>query len=487
MEPATRHVSCQGNPALVVARGVGRRLDWALVVALLALAPEGWAIEAGWHAGVASVCITPSQPMWLAGYPASRSKPYEQVTLDIFAKALVLEDAAGRRSAIVTLDLHGITRRLRDAIETRARERCHIEPAALLLNASHTHCGPEIRDPLIARPELGGERVRLAARYRAELVEKVLATIGRAVAALAPATVSYGLGRAGFAMNRRADYSLRPGDPNYELAPNPWGPVDHEVPVLQVADRDGRDRALLFGYACHNTTLNGYQVNADYAGYAQRFVEETHPGAVALFLTGCAGDQTPHPRRTAEWAVHHGRSLAHAVEAALNSPRVAVAPAVRTAMTYVDLQYAPPPTAAELELRLGAKGYFLADHARLLLARLHRGEPLPTSYPCPIQVMRLGGELILVALGGEVVVDYSLRLKREIVGAKVWVAGYSNDVFTYVPSERVLAEGGYEGGRCMRYTETQGLNPGPWQPGLEDQIIGEVHRLVRQTGHQAMH
>jgi hypothetical protein len=84
----------------------------------------------------------------------------------------------------------------------------------------------------------------------------------------------------------------------------------------------------------------------------------------------------------------------------------------------------------------------------------------------------------LVALGGEAVVDYSLRLKREITGTKAWIAGYSNDVFTYLPSERVLAEGDYEGELCMRITETMGFHPGPWAPGVESLVIAEVHRLI---------
>lgn len=177
----------------------------------------------------------------------------------------------------------------------------------------------------------------------------------------------------------------------------------------------------------------------------------------------------------------HGRALANGVLAALEAGRITVSPAVAAELSYVTLKYAPPPSRVELERRLASGAYFEADHARLLLARLDRGEPLPTTYPCPVQVLRFGDELLLVALGGEVVVDYSLRLKRELTGAKVWVAGYSNDVFTYVPSERVLAEGGYEGERYMRYTETMGLHPGPWAAGLEVDIVAEVHRLVHKV------
>lgn len=462
------------RPLLLVGFGLAATLPSSL--------PAGENPAPGWRAGAASIRLTPAEPMWLAGYPADRKGPYTRVTSDVWAKALVLEDSAGRRMAIVTLDLHGVTRPLRDRVVAEAQRRHGLAPAALLLNASHTHCGPEIRDPLIARPDLTGERVRLAAQFRAEAGTKIVQVIGDAIARLQPAQLHFGQGRAGFAMNRRPDLTLPPGHPNLGVRPNPWGPVDHDVPVLQVLDARGRRTvALLFGYACHNTTLNGDQLSADYAGYAQRYLEEAHPGAVALFATGCAGDQNPYPRRGVALAEQHGRTLANAVQAALGAARIPLAPHLSSALSHVSLAYAPPPSRAELDRRLASRQYFEADHARLLLARLDRGEALPAEYPCPVQVVRFGRELVLVALGGEVVVDYSLRLKREITGVKVWVAGYSNDVFTYVPSERVLAEGDYEGGRCMRYTETMGLHPGPWARGLEEQIVAEVHRLARVT------
>jgi hypothetical protein len=78
-----------------------------------------------------------------------------------------------------------------------------------------------------------------------------------------------------------------------------------------------------------------------------------------------------------------------------------------------------------------------------------------------------------VLLGGETVVDYSLRLKNELGADKTWVSGYCNDVMAYIPSRRVLEEGGYEGGGAMVY---YGL-PAPWGPQVEERIVKEVHRL----------
>jgi len=88
--------------------------------------------------------------------------------------------------------------------------------------------------------------------------------------------------------------------------------------------------------------------------------------------------------------------------------------------------------------------------------------------------VRFGDDLSLIALSGEVVVDYALRLRKGFEGQRVWIAGYCNEVFAYVPSERVLAEGGYEGGGAMKYFGWHG----PFKAGVEDRVVGLVKKLM---------
>ena len=255
------------------------------------------------------------------------------------------------------------------------------------------------------------------------------------------------------------------------------------MPVLKVSGTDGKVRALLFGYACHNTTLGGSKVSGDYAGHAQRELEATYVGATALFLTGCAGDQNPYPRGATvpgqspeDLARQHGRSLAHAVHAALAARARPVAGPLRAALGHARLGYEPlPPT--ELATYTDAQHTpEVVGRAKNLAAMPARGER-PAPYACPVQVVRFGGDLTLVALGGEAVVDYSLRLKRELAGpAAVWVAGYSNDVFGYLPSRRVTREGGYEGISA----NTRILNhPGRFADDAEDHVVAKAHELLR--------
>jgi hypothetical protein len=118
----------------------------------------------------------------------------------------------------------------------------------------------------------------------------------------------------------------------------------------------------------------------------------------------------------------------------------------------------------------GAPGY----NATTQLARLDRGEKLITAIDYPIQSFSFGNSLQMVFLAGEVCVDYSLRLKRELDPQRLWINAYSNDFGCYVPSERLVKEGGYGGGSEIPYFAL----PATLKAGLEQLIIDEV---IRQT------
>jgi hypothetical protein len=313
--------------------------------------------------------------------------------------------------------------------------------------------------------------MKLVEDYVGRLQVALVEVIGQALENLAPARVGYSHARAGFAMNRRL-----PTDKGYQNSPYPDGPVDHNVPVLRIDGTDGKLRGILFGYACHNTTLSFNEFCGDYAGYAQQYLEAAHPGVTALFLMGCGGDQNPYPRNTLDLAQQHGRTLATAVDAALlPQPRPIRGP-LRLALREVELEFAGVPTKEELLRQTESSDKRAKRRAELMLDELEKKGKIAGAYPYLVQAIQFGSDLTLVALAGEVVVDYALRLQRELPGAPVWVAGYSNDVFTYIPSERVLKEGGYEAGDAMRYTTF----PGPWAPSVEGRIVDQVHALVRE-------
>jgi hypothetical protein len=335
-----------------------------------------------------------------------------------------------------------------------------------MFNSSHTHCGPVIDRMLAVAYNLDARQWSDIDAYTRELEDKLVSTIGRALADLRPARLSFGHSEAGFAKNRRTQFS-------------PNGPVDHDVPVLRVDDRKGHIRAVVFGYACHNTTLPAdvCQINGDYAGFCQAQLQKRYAGATAMFVAGCGADANPYPRGTLEVAQTHGAELAAAVEKALGTTLHPIAGPAGAAFELVPLAFATPPSREALEQRLQDKNEYTARHAREMLGILDRDGKLPAQYPYPIQVWQFGKDLTWIALSGEVVVDYDLRLKKMFSHEKLWVSGYNNDVMGYIPSRRVLKEGGYEGGGAMIYY----VRPGPWSDSVEETIVSAAQRLVRSA------
>ncbi|HZT30128.1 MAG TPA: neutral/alkaline non-lysosomal ceramidase N-terminal domain-containing protein [Bryobacteraceae bacterium] len=412
---------------------------------------------------MAAVDITPSKSIWMAGY-AARKHSSEGALQPIHAKALALEDRSGRPAVLVTTDLLGLTAKVAGNIAERAEKQYHLTRDRLMFNSSHTHCGPVIDRMLAVAYDLTPQQWADIDDYTRALEDKIVGVIGAALNGMHPARLSFGHTQAGFAKNRRTSF-----DPN--------GPVDHDVPFLKIEDPKGNLRGVVFGYACHNTTIdaNVCQFNGDYAGFAQADLERRFPGATAFFVEGCGADANPNPRGTVEHARTHGQDLAGAVAQALSGKLDAVGGPLATRFEHVTVEFATPPTRQELEARLQDKNPYIRRHAQAMLDILNRGGQLRTTYPYPIQVWQFGKDLTLVALGGEVVVDYALRLKRELGAARLWVAGYSNDVFAYIPSRRVLQEGGYEGGGAMIYY----VEPGPFAPSVEETIISKTEEMVR--------
>jgi hypothetical protein len=186
-----------------------------------------------------------------------------------------------------------------------------------------------------------------------------------------------------------------------------------------------------------------------------------------------------------ELASLHGRSLALAVETALNSFPRPLESHLDSILENVNVDYQPAPSRGELQRRAQSQNRTERENAQVVLERLDHDGILPTHYSYPIQVMRFGGDLTLVALASEVVVDYSLRLKRELPG-QLWVSAYNNDFMGYMPSRRVWDEGGYEAGGSLTFTSSSlyrgAVHPNIWAPTLEEKIIAKVHELVGRLG-----
>jgi hypothetical protein len=384
---------------------------------------------------------------------------------------MALEDAAGNKVVIVTADIIGFSLDMTDAVSKRIEDAYGIPRSNLLFNSSHTHCGPVVKnDGLHITYGLEGANEERAVEYTRELAEMVYRAIDASIKDLAPGTLSWGIGEAMFAKNRRA-YGT--GGVSNDF--NPIGPVDHDVPVLLAKGADGVVRGVLFGYACHNTTLSIQEFNGDYAGFAQLTVERAFPGATALFAQGCGGDQNPLPRRDVVLAEKYGTELGGAVSAVSNGQMTPVDGAISARYKVIPLTLSTPPTEAEVDGQLASQDVYIQRRAKKLKAIYAEKGALPTTLPYVVQVIKLGNDVQITALSGEVTVDYSLLIKYHYPRHKQFVMGYSNDCPAYIPSLRVLKEGGYEGGDSMVYYGVHG----PWAPSIEEDIMKTIHELAK--------
>lgn len=439
----------------------------ALAALLLGAVPQ----EAEWKAGFAEAKITPDEPVHMAGY-ASRNKPFEKVTSDLFAKALALEDPKGGRAVLVTSDLIGFRGTIADAICERVAEKSGLARAQVLINSSHTHTGPV---PSLAPGAQGmtPQDAEKTVAYTKGLQDKVVDLVARALGKLEPARLSWGTGVVNFPMNRR-EFTAR----GVILGVNPRGPVDRSVPVLRVDGPDGKLRGALFGCACHNTTLGGeiYEISADFAGFAQTYVQEQHPGVQAMFMIGCGGDANPYPRGTMALSRQHGTELGKEVARVLGTKLLPVRGPLRVQFDRVDIPLEPAKPVEELRKLAESgpahqRGVFKAQ-----LEAIEKGGKPATHYNAPVAVWQFGEDLTMVGLSGEVVVDFVSLVEGAIGPLKLWIAGYCNDVFGYLPSARVLREGGYETRGV--YTGSAGL----FAPESQDAVVRTVAALAEKAG-----
>jgi len=432
--------------------------------------------------GVARIDITPEGPMRMAGHIRRSGseggvKPFDKALHKLHAKALAFGSNAQSTSLLITCDLLAIPGYITREVTHRLLLKNGIDPANLAITSSHTHSGPEVGNTMnltkmFSDPPVTQEEMVQIAVYASQLTDKLEKVAQIALNSRQPSLVSWGQGKVTFAINRRLiENGKWVAQRNY-----PKGPKDHSLPLLRVTDINGKLRAVFVNYACHCTTLGGNITSwhGDWNGEAQRLIEINHPDATALIAAGCGADANPDlPRGRLEDATTHGKEIADEVERLLALPlQVLNSPPVAR-LKIIEIPFEKITTINDLSQAMkegGPKAY----NATVILEQLARGVPIPTTLSYPVQTWTFGNEMAMLFLGGEVVVDYSLRLKRELGAERLWVNAYSNDVRCYIPSKRVLREGGYEAeGHIYFYNQPSRLSE-----EVEDMIVATVHELL---------
>ena len=413
--------------------------------------------------GIAKVDITPEKPIRLSGY-GNRREVSEGIDGHLWAKALAMGEGE-EQVLLVTLDLIGVP----EWLTQKVSEELSISRDRLALCATHTHSGPHLKNVLdpIFMEDIPPDHWSEIENYSATLVDKVVQVCRLALNNRQPGTLEWGQGEVEFAGNRRV------------LESRIWtgfgiqadGPVDHALPVLKVSDLSGTLKAILANYACHCTTLGGLynKVHGDWAGEAQRLLEERHPGIHAMIAIGCGADANPNPRGEMEHVLAHGKSLADEVDRLLGTHLTPLLSLPKTSLDRIDLPLDPLPSHDFWQEHANSEER-TAYYAKQILKRLDKGEELPTSINYPIQTWTFGNDLAMVFLPGEVVVDYSLKLKAIFDPNRIWINAYANASPSYIASRRLYDEGGYEVDRSMYYYN----KPNRLSPDTEDLILDEV-------------
>ncbi|MDH7501706.1 MAG: neutral/alkaline non-lysosomal ceramidase N-terminal domain-containing protein [Verrucomicrobiota bacterium] len=420
--------------------------------------------------GIASRDVTPDLPIWLAGY-AARNRPADKIDHPLAARAIAFRDQSDQSCVLVAVDNCEVSAEFAAPALKSIQDKHGLNPGQVIIVSSHSHSTPVLEGPLNGMYPLGPAESEQIKNYGDKLRAQIVEVVGAALADLAPARIEHGIGRCTFAMNRRA-FTAK----DVVIGENPDGPVDWDVPVLRITGTNGTVRAIVFGYACHATTVHGddfYTVTPDFPGYARAHLESVYPGATAIFLTGMGADCNPSPRGSLLTSKGHGLELAGAVAGVLNHPMRDVTAPIQFSYATANLPLEAPPAREKIEQDAQSRNQYIRHRAAHYLSLMDKGGPLP-AVQLPIAVLRFGNRLTLMFMGGEVVVDYARKLKRVFAEEHPWTIGYAYDVPCYIPSARVVKEGGYESDSSMIYYCLYG----PFKPAVEDVVMDSMTKLL---------
>lgn len=430
-------------------------------------------VSAQWEVGVSKADISPLESVPLAGY-GGKTRMSQEVIHPIWLKAMAFRDLGGKTAVLVTADLVGLSEKMVSIIAENAEKKYGISRDHLILNTSHNHSCPVTEDVLWLYYELNAEEASAKDRYTKMVYQRYDEVIASAVKNMIPAELQFEQGLAGFGVNRRRSR----GSDTRSFG----GQVDQDVPVLSV--RSGNElKAVLFGYSCHTTALGGLSISGDYAGFAQVELEKKYPGALAMFVQNCGGDANPLPRirgnedEAAKLAEMYGKILAESVNQVLANPMQPISGPVGVVMDQTQLMLSKGLSLEELKKGLNQRQGMERREYEHQIHQYETTGTTPDRVDYPIQVWRFGKDFMFIALTGETVVDYSLKFKEKYGWNTTWVFGYNNNLLSYVPSLRVLKEGGYEG--------TDGMleygHRAPYTDTVEQLISDKVDELVKQV------
>lgn len=438
-------------------------------------------------AGWAEVEITPPVGIALAGRGWGDDRLAQSVLDPLYAQVLFLRDSKGTGFVLASFDLIGLPHDLSDRIRLRMVHELGVDWSLVVLNSSHTHSGPFILRSLKAGV---GPPPQVEIDYGKALEEKMVAATRAAAKALQPVAVEVFQGTSQIGINRRGKSPAG----QRGIFPDAHGPFDEKVWVMRLTPKNGGAPAVVFSCACHPVIVYGYAggaISADFPGAARGLLRESlGPKAHAQFVQGFAGNIRPRVladlnegrfRASKPGDVDRvARDLADAVLAALKAPGKTLALDIAGAADRPFLpRDKPPPRGrydtmrAEALARTNAQSLLAA--CDYWLKRYEAGEGFARGDAWPLGLIRLAGNQWVVYSGGEPCIEWRAKIARWLAPRNIVAWGYSQEAISYLPTESLLAEGGYE-----VLDSNQGLvtTPAPFAPGIEQAVRESLRRQL---------
>lgn len=453
-----------------------------LVLALLGGLPSSAKENSvGALAGWAEVEITPPLGIALGGRGGAETEA-KKVLDPLYAQMLYLKDQKGMGFVLVSLDLVGLQHDLSERIRLALAGELGVEINLIVLNCSHTHSGPLMYRQLFAGIE---PAPAVEVDYFNALTEKLVLTARRVARTLTPVQVEVFRGTSRIGINRRG--KNKNGQPG--ILPNPSGPIDEKIWVLKLSRLDGALVALVFSHGCHPVIVYGYDyagISADFPGMARTALRQKLGQSVhAQFVQGLAGNirprvvaDIPNNRFRAskpEDVEHAGKELAEDVLAALRTKGEALNLDLAATMDRPFLPRAKPPDRSVYEKMSTTGNKFQQAVARYWLSRYDTGEGFARGDAWPVGLVRLADNQWICYLAGEPCVEWGSKISQWLAPRKLVLWGYSQESISYLPTEELLPEAGYE---VINSNYNRATTPAPFAPGIHEAVRRSLLRQV---------
>jgi len=433
----------------------------------------------GWKAGFAQADITPKPglPVMPAGFATSRIM--EGTEAPLLAQALVLEDAGGNRVILFTADLLGFGRITIDAVRHKIAKAHGLPEENVCFTASHTHWGPTVNF------RTGAAMGDVNVWYLTFLETTLLELAGRALKSLTPAEVDYGSTEVQIGMNRRL-----PGAQGIQWAVNPAGSYDRHTPILRVRREASPRQVIVVGHACHPTSMGKLnQWSPDYPGAMRRKLEAELEDCRAMFVNGSGADAKVVYRDPATGRHEFAATLERSHEGGLALAQ-AILERIRTGQPLepLDARLSAALVRGKLSLREGpsqeeikkmALDGNIAGSTTWWARKMLAFPDARRDFDYAVQAWQLG-ELTVVALEGEVCADWGAMARSLPATKHAMTIGYANEVSTYIPTARIIQEGGYESDLSHKIY----LMPGRFDPRMELEVAALIRRAVARVAGQ---